>query len=272
MLGWIIYQYGSQQKLIRFFWIHFILFLIFSLFEFIAPGNFARASLIPIDKTVPVRDLGYSILKTINFIKSSGFVWLFRSPTLLIGGSIFLLIYSEYQQLMAKRQFAYLITFILSAFAIVFIPFFFYFVSVSVSLPNRLANIVYFCFLTALISLMGLIACSMKSDVVENKGQSLFIQRYALLFLFTGVLFSFMNPNKLYKSYEDLLTGRAKRYSQAIELREKQIRESNLDTIIVPKINDIPYSLFLIDICEDPKDWKNEGYAKSFGKEAIIAK
>ena len=81
-----------------------------------------------------------------------------------------------------------------------------------------------------------------------------------------------MNPNKLYKSCEDLFSGRAKRYSQAMIEREEFIYKSQSDTVVVSKITDIPYSIYLIDICEDPKDWKNDGYAKYYGKKAIIAR
>jgi hypothetical protein len=149
--------------------------------------------------------------------------------------------------------------------------FFFLVQTKSAGMPNRVTNIVYFCFLVSLLSGIGLLASLLKNDNLQKQGQSLFTQRYALLFLFAGILFSFMNPNKLYKSYEDLFTGRAKRYSQAMIEREELVNKSQSDTIVVSKITDIPYSLYLIDICEDPKDWKNDGYAKYFEKKAIIA-
>ena len=272
MAGWVLYQWLRKKNPDRFFWIHFSLFILFTLLEVFAPGNFVRASLNPADGSIPVRDLGYSLGRAIGFLKGWGFTWLFRSPTLLIGGALFLLINATPSNNRSSKQLAYGITFILSAFATAFIPFFFFFVSVSAGLPDRVANIVYFCFIAALIGAMGLLAQLMQVDSNPSHQAGKATRLYALMFLFVGVLFSGMYPNKLYKSYEDLLTGRAKRYSQALDVREKMIHKSKSDTVIVPKLTDIPYSLYLIDICEDPKDWKNDGYAKYFGKKALIAR
>jgi hypothetical protein len=272
MAGWVLYQWFHKRNPDKFFWIQFTLFIVFTLFEVFAPGNFVRASLNPAEGTIPVRDLGYSIGRAIGFLKSSIFIWLFRSPAILIGGAFFLLINALSSVNKTSTQLAYGITFILGTFATAFIPLFFFFVSVSAGLPDRVANIIYFCFIVALIGAMGLLAQLMWSDSENVQQSGNITRRYALMFIFAGVLFSVMYPNKLYKSYEDLLTGRAKRYSQALDVREKMIRESNSDTVIVPKLTDIPYSLYLIDICEDPKDWKNDGYAKYFGKKALIAR
>jgi hypothetical protein len=272
MAGWVLHQWFNKKNPDSFFWIHFALFIVFTLFEVFAPGNFVRASLNPVDGSIPVRDLGYSLGRALGFLKSSIFLWLFRSPTILIAGALFLLMYSSSKLNKTSKQLAYGLTFILGTFATAFIPFFFFFVSVSASLPERVANIIYFCFIAAVIGSIGLLVNIMKVDTNQPNQDSNTMKNFALVWLFAGILFSIMYPNKLYKSYEDLLSGRAKRYSQALEAREKMIFESKSDTVVVPKLTDVPYSLFLIDICEDPKDWKNDGYAKYFGKKALIAR
>jgi hypothetical protein len=269
--GIALYSLLKKHKLGRFFWIHFAAFVFFTSVEFLAPGNFKRASISNNSNLNQIHDVSLSLIQSITFFKSSLFHWIIKGPAILCFG-LFFLMFQRIKIVERSNKIAYGIIFIMSLITSLFIPFFFAFATNSIGMPNRVINVVYFCFMVSLIAGAGWLAQVVISYETEDS-TNYHTRIYAFTFLFLGMLLSVLtNPNKLHKAFEDLYTGRAKRYSEAAHQRDIKIKQSKSDTVVVSKFTDIPYSLFLIDICDNPKDWKNDGYAKYYKKKALIAK
>ena len=75
--------------------------------------------------------------------------------------------------------------------------------------------------------------------------------------------------NNLYHVYADLLSGKASDFRKTMLEREEKIENYKGGMLCLPKVKEIPKSIFYKDLSEDPLKGENIGFAEYYGFEKL---
>ena len=131
---------------------------------------------------------------------------------------------------------------------------------------GRLANVIYLFFIVGWFYGTQLFI-SQHADMVslfKNKYYTYIYSALLLLFIFVVV---FNQHGIVATSYMDLVSGKASRYSTELNERYDLVKNhSNKDSVLIIKnLENIPQTIYFVDISTEADSWKNETFRKYWG-------
>lgn len=225
---------------------------------YFAPGNSVRESYFP-DNHQLFSSLGYSFAQVVRFF----FKWISSAPLLLISFLYYFLNKKLSSEIGVFKNSFYLnkYTSLLLLFLVIFIGVFPAYWSTGILGQHRTVNISYFLFIIMwFINLTVFYNLSMVE--IKEKGS---ILKWGMYFLIWSSLVFTKNG---YNVLDDLFSGNAAQYDVQMNTRYSIIADAksrgDLETIYFDPIANKPKSLFVLDITDDPHNWRNRGYAVFF--------
>jgi hypothetical protein len=140
--------------------------------------------------------------------------------------------------------------------------------AMGMSPPARTANVLYFHFLIGVLCTFILLALHWKASRNAYDRVAIFLR--PLLFVL-GVTLIALGPNNITRTYDDLLSGRAKGYQQQMTERRGIVSGFQGQVCVLQPIHDRPFVLYFEDIAPDADDWKNTAFSKYYGKKCVLA-
>jgi Family of unknown function (DUF6056) len=223
-----------------------------------------------------VRRMGYpdshKLLPAISITFSTLFdyfvSWIFMSPllfiTLLLVPVLFKLIKNSGKKpvTMFVNPVYTIITFLVILFILFFTPIW----SLGRSPFNRTVNLIYFAFLIGWFYNVIVIMYYLFKKYNFNIER---MPKYIYTAAFIIVVLFLFKKNNVKNAYVDLLRGGVVKYNNELNERYDLISKRSSDSLTVPELKNIPRTIFVFDITNDPKSKLDRMYAHYFNKRVI---
>lgn len=140
--------------------------------------------------------------------------------------------------------------------------------------PDRLRNVVYYCFIILLfidaIYIIGWLQNIIPEEFVTKIQLSnwKYIQTAAILSF--ALFFSSATYTWAFQGIMELYRGKAKTYSEEFLQREAMMLDSAGEDVTVLSFSTQPELLFFDDLTEDADDWRNTGVSDYYGLKSIV--
>ncbi|CVK15934.1 hypothetical protein Ga0061079_10452 [Apibacter mensalis] len=259
------------SKTRNFFTLYFYLFVwtgLLTIFILIAPGNYERSHSV-------INPYSFSEIIFRSLKKTIVIIFRYSFLSFLI---IFLAFYNLRKPLQ-KMRFTWLSLpyyFYTPLFLIViFIGCFPSIYTLGTYPPLRTVNVI---FLMILILLMIFCHKLINRSFINKIHLPQFLINISLLILVLGYTFAIRDSedydfsNNIYYSYDDIVSGKAKKYKEEVHKRYEIIQKSKEDTVYLSPIQTKPRIIYHSDLSHDPKHFYNASMAEYFNKKAIIIK
>ena len=240
----------------------FVIALLFGSLELFAPGNFARAETIPIEKSLVsavVKSIIHSVIYTLK--------WL---PLILFAIVICLPILRKIPDatLFPKNKNSVLATLFLPISVLLPNLFLGFYLQNNI-LPDRSLNgLLVFFILTSFYAFISFLQFYKNSELFHFK---LFDKKNTIL---TAIFVLFLlSDSPILFAITDLTNGKAIHYNQEMNNRIELIQNSSSKKVIVPALKNKPktlYSEVIMGLTNDLKDWRNEDISIYFKKEIVV--
>ena len=257
----IFYNYYKYKKINKPLIVLFVISLLFSAIELLAPGNAVRSSLILVK-----HNLVFSILKSIQFEFNYLFKWL---PIIML---CFLFSINQIKSLLNIINKKYIINPIFSGLfllALVFVAVFPGFWSLNSQPPNRSLNTLYFYFIIASIYFFVTIL----HYIYETKKVEISINTNVRIAIGFIIISMFLSTNNIITAYQDLFSLKAYKYNNEMKARFLALDNcKEQDCVLEPLINK-PTTIFTAEdfaLTTDKNNWKNLEIARFYRKKSII--
>ena len=256
-------EYFIEKKINRYLLYISVLNLFADYIAFSGPGNKHRS-----DLYINSQEFYYSAYSSVEFIFQQLINWIFYTPilavTFLLIPVFFKIIKSEKQSLIFSLHpvspIALLLLFLFSGTFIMLwsngiVPY------------GRVLNYIFFLFLTGwfYIVIVLLSYFNRKYKFADYKFPGYI---YAVTFLI--ILALLVKDNNIKTAYSDLITGKAQKFHNDLEKRYSKIQNEISDSCIVDGLEEVPESLFFMDIDYVPTTVYNKGYQMYFKKKSIV--
>ncbi len=249
--AWLITIFLILRKPTKLYWIAIVLFVLGASIALLTPGNFKRSDFFLLDAHNPARDFGFSFINSfklsIHYVKD----WFRSSPILLIWFAFAFLLPNKKLEINYK-----LVLLIISSVLMIPLIFFpFVYGTGMITPPERLLNVLYiFIVLSGSAIIPQLISNYIIKSKVSNKVAGL---------LGIILIFQASYSSRLKTVLFDLKELSA--YKTETEFRIKLAKKHSLtspnDTLVVPVIKHIPYTIFYSDLNPNAGHWYNKGFA-----------
>ena len=251
IFAWLTIVYGLSAKPNKLYWLAIFLFSIGASIALLTPGNYQRSNFFLIDAHHNARDVVYSIKNSFrisfHYLKD----WFRSTPILIIWLSISLLISQSKFRITGKH-----LLLISSIFLMIPVLFFLFIYGTGMTTPpDRLLNVA---FIFILLSGSVIFPRLISFFFLDNKGNIKLVVFIGLVLLFQATYSS-----RLRTALFDLeeLTAYSKECNERIKLAKKHADINPNDTLVVPAIKHIPYSIFYSDLNTNAGHWYNQGFA-----------
>jgi len=249
--AWLLFVYGILIKPKKLYWFALISFLIGASLALLTPGNNQRSDFFLLQAHHPARDFGFTLLNcfklSFHYLKD----WLRSSPILLIWFCISFLLPNRNLRFSKKEIALIFLSFLM--IPMLFFPFIYG--TGMLSPPERLLNVVYI-----FISLAGAAIFPQLIHTYFSK-----VKFNPLIASIIGIvlLFQASYTSRLRSALFDLDEVMAYQIEtkNRIELAKNHAVNSPNDTLLVPSIRHIPYSIFYSDLNSNAGHWYNQGFA-----------
>jgi hypothetical protein len=243
-------------------YILFVIAVLFGSFELFAPGNFARAETIPVEKSLlsaSVKSIIHSVIYTLKWVP-------------LIAFSVLILL-PEIQRINTSKLFLQNKTSVLLSLflpTLILIPnLFLGFYLQSNILPDRSLN-----GLLVLFIILNLYVWTGFINFYKNSGFINFQLSDKNLKILTAIFILFLlSDSPILFAITDVTNGKAIKYNQEMNNRIAIIKNAKTKKVIVPALQNKPktiYSEVIMGLTDNPKDWKNEDISIYFKKEVVV--
>jgi len=260
----ILFIYSKKQTFIKNHKYYLILLfaaLAFSLIVILAPGNAIRSSYFPNKHKLN------SFYRSYMMFKENIEIWL---PIVSIFGLFFINFIVKKQYDIAIKIFSINPIFLFfTSIIITYLGFFPGFWSMGAPPPDRTVNVVYFFFVfTWFIFILNLYFFFIDKNN-DNKIPD-FINVTLIIIIFVWLIKPTSNVSK---AFLDIKSKKAYRYDRALNDRYRLIKQFDKNKAVfnTPKLKVIPKTIFFRDVTPNPKDWRNNSYAKYWGLKSIKA-
>ena len=249
--AWLLFILRFIFKPKKIFWLAIVSFSVGAFIALSTPGNYQRSDFFLLQAHHPARDLLFSLKNSFNlsfyYLKD----WLRSSPILLIWLSLSFVL--PMKKIIIDKK---LLILILVSFLMVPLLFFlFVYGTGMITLPARLLNVVF------IFIVLG--GSAIFPRILQNYLPT--INRFPQLAGFIGIILIFQASysSRLRTALFDTkeLTAYSIEINQRIQLAKNQSLTSPNDTLIVPAIKHIPYSIFYSDLSPNAGHWYNQGFA-----------
>jgi hypothetical protein len=253
IFGMIFIYTSIKQRKINYELLVAIIFMAaFSLIVVKSPGSASRVTTYPNNQ-----QFLYSFFKTLSATKSYVGDWI---PTIILFLFIFFDYFNKNISLKTPKIFnVKLWVPSLIIFSFPFIGFFPIYYSLK-WVPLRAVNVIYFFFLVGLIYLAFILYFRMKS---KNE-KFLNFSKWAKYLTFILILIRLGENNNVRTAYSDLLGGSAYGYDKEMKNRYQAIQNNKEDMLVLPKLKNMPKTIYFEDIRTNPKHWINQCYKSYF--------
>jgi len=109
-----------------------------------------------------------------------------------------------------------------------------------------------------------------KVDLYDFFEKNLKLRKVLIVFFALYSAFLLVKENKLNVAYGDIFKKRAVLYYQELLTREEIMKNSKCDTIQLQELENIPHTLIVEELREDPTYFYNRDYAKYYNKKAVF--
>lgn len=140
--------------------------------------------------------------------------------------------------------------------------------------PDRLLNIVYYCFIILLFINAAYIIGWLQNFISEESIIKIqisnwkFVQTVAILSF--ALFFSSVKNTWAFEALKEIYHGEAKAYSEQYFEREAMLLDSAGEDVTVLSFRVKPKLLFFDDITDNTDDWRNEGISNYYGLKSIV--
>jgi len=236
-------------------------FILGAALELLSPGSQVRMDYFKYTAQNPVSDLSFSIQHSFQITWHYIRDWTRSSPILIVALLVSLLLNISSKIKLSKFQKLV----ILAAPLMIPVLYFPFFWGTGMNAPPERINNVIFLFFTLYVIFVTPIILRpilLKTEVPQS----------LILIATIGIFWISSYQSRLRTALFDL--KEIPKFKQEIALRKRITNEhsqNNLnDTLHLPAIEHIPYTVFYGDLKSDPKHWYNEGYAYYHGITAVI--
>jgi hypothetical protein len=249
--GWLIIIFLILRKPTKLYWIAIVLFLIGASIALLTPGNLNRSDFFLLQAHHPARDVIFSFINSfklsIHYFKD----WFRSSPILLIWFAFAFLL--PYKKIEIKYKLILVLVLSFLMIPIIFFPFIYG--TGMVSPPERLLNVLYiFIVLSGSAIFPQLISNYILKSKLSNK-----VAGTIGIILIVQASYNSRIRTVLF----DLQQLHAYRVEtiKRIELTNKHSIFYPNDTLVLPKIKHIPYTIFYGDLSPNASHFYNKGFA-----------
>jgi hypothetical protein len=224
---------------------------------YFAPGNQVRLAHFENNHQL-LHSLGMSFFQSLRFISD----WVSQAPLLLLS-LLYLPIHRKLQSSVALFKNSFYLSLpwsLLLLFGVVFISIFPAYWSTGIIGQHRTVNIAYLLFI-----LLWFVNLSVLYNryLANFKMGNLTVTRISAVVLFFTLIFGYNG----YHALEDITKGTASNFDQEMTERLNLMRTVQVDSVYFSPILSKPRTLFVLEITENPNDWRNQGYALYFKKQ-----
>jgi Family of unknown function (DUF6056) len=255
------YNYFVFKKTNKSILILFLISLIFSAIELLAPGNAVRANLI-----IEKHNLIFSILKSIQF----EFIYVFKWLPIIALCFLFSINYIvSFIKITNKKYFINPIFSILIILSLVFIGVFPGFWSLNSQPPNRSLNTLYFYFVVTTIYFLITIV----NYLIEVKNIDFSLPKNIQITLGCIILSMFLSTNNIMTAYQDLFSLKAFKYNNEMKARFLAIDNCKETDCVLKQLINKPTTIFSQEdfaLTTDKNNWKNLEIARYYRKNSIV--
>jgi len=256
-------DYFIEKKINRYLLYISVLNLFADYIAFSGPGNKHRS-----DLYINSQEFYYSLYNSVEFIFQQLINWIFNSPVLAV---TFLLIPVFFKIIKSDKQ--SLIFSIHPVFAVALLLLFLFSGTFIMLWSNgivpygRILNFLFFLFLTGwfYIVIVLLSYFNRKYKFADHK-----FPAYVNAVAFLIILALLVKDNNIKTAYTDLISGKAQKFHNDLEIRYSKIQNEISDSCIVDGIVNIPESFFFMDLDYVPTTVYNKGYQMYFNKKSIV--
>jgi hypothetical protein len=236
--------------------------VLFGAFELFAPGNFARAETIPVEKNL-VSAIAKSVIHSVIYTLK----WM---PLIALG---FLILLPEMQRITPSKLFlqnknSILISLFLPTLILIPNLFLGFYLQTNI-LPDRSLN-----GLLVLFIILNLYGWTGFLHFYKNSKSFNFIVSDKNGEILTAIFLLFLlSDSSILFAITDLTNGKALKYNQEMKNRIELIINSPSKKVVVPALKNKPktlYSEVIMGLTDDPNDWKNEDISIYFKKEIVV--
>lgn len=256
-------DYFIEKKINRYLLYMLVLNLFTDYIAFSGPGNKQRS-----DLYVNSQEFYYSLYNSVEFLFQQLINWIFYSPllavTFLLIPVFFKIIKSDKQSLIFSIQPVFPVALLL---IFLFTGTFIMLWSNGIVPYGRILNFLFFLFLTGWFYIM-IVLLSYFNRKYKFAGYKFPGYTYAVAFLI--ILALLVKDNNIKTAYSDLISGKAQKFHNDLETRYSKIQNEISDSCIVDGLEEVPESLFFMDIDYVPTTVYNKGYQMYFNKKSIV--
>jgi hypothetical protein len=255
------YNYFILKNINKPLIILFLISLLFSAIEILAPGNSVRGSLILVK-----HQFIYSVLKTIQFTFLLIFKWL---PIIIL---CFLFLISFIIKIIKKVNTKYLINPIYSILLImsfIFGSVFSGYWSLNSNPPNRSLNTLYLFFIFGTIYFFTCLI----HYFINVKKINFEIQKSIQIAIGLIILSLLLSNNVIITAYQDLFSLKAYKYDKEMKARFKVLANCKTPDCVLKPLTNMPTTIFTKEdfaLTTDKNNWKNLEIARYYRKKSII--
>ena len=240
--------------------------LICSLFSILAPGNSARSGAIQSIEGAQPGNFGFTIITALKIIKGQLLPLFVKSP-LLILSMLFLWFVSKLKwNANSNIQFWHLIVYKVIWIGLYFflhLPFIFK-AGIEYT-PGRVLNLTQIIFIAGWLGYLTLIVNYFKVSKEKNFSLGFFFFTICILYIVVQLIL----PNKIQSAIRDYTSGNASNYKAIMERRYELFEKSKGEKLVVEPIENLPYTIFIADITDNPDEDRNKLVSLYFKLQSI---
>jgi hypothetical protein len=249
--GWLITIFLILRKPTKLYWIAIVLFVLGASIALLTPGNFKRSDFFLLQAHHPARDFIFSFINSfklsIHYLKD----WFRSSPILLIWLAFaFLLPYKK-----IEINYKLILVLVLTTLMIPLIFFPFVYGTGMITPPERLLNVLY---IFIVLSGSAIFPQLISNYVVKSKLSNKVACSIGII-----IIFQASYASRLRTVFFDLkeLSDYKIETEYRIKLANNHSLNSPNDTLVLPIIKHIPYTIFYSDLNPNAGHWYNQGFA-----------
>jgi hypothetical protein len=249
--AWLLLTSGIFIKPKRLFWFAVISFLLGAFLALLTPGNFHRSNFFLLEAHHPARDFAFSFYNSfklsLHYLKD----WFRSSPILLVWLCISFLLPNKNLKINSRMIGITLLSFLMVP--LMFFPFIYG--TGMVTPPDRLLNVLFIFIVLAGSVIFPLI---INQYLTKNNMNIKLVGFIGIILLFQATFTSRLRTALF--DFDEIYAYQ-KETRNRIELARSHSKASPNDTLVVPAIKHIPYTIFYADLSADANHWYNTGFA-----------
>lgn len=262
----VVYQYFKEKSLPQNLIILLVIAAVFSLVSILAPGNSARSEAIQSIEGAQPGNIGFTIVAAIKIIKGQLLPLFLKSPLLILSILFVWFISRLNWNTNSVIRFWHLVAYQLIWLGLYFflhLPFIF---KAGIEyMPGRVLNVTQLVFVAGWFGLLAILVNYHQVTREKNSYLSFFFFVITTFY----IVIQLVLPNKIQSAIRDYTSGSASNYKSVMNRRYALFEKSKGEDVVVEPLKNIPYTIFIADVTDNPDEDRNKLVSMYFSLESI---